>query len=53
MGEKSITHTNIYYCHKVKHIFIRIFEVVKNNLKFGFYLTCKLVFWLPTLDKFD
>ena len=32
---------------------IPIFEVMKNNLSFGFYSTCTLVFWLPTLDKFD
>ena len=30
----------IYYCHKVKHIFmIPIFEVMKNNLSFRFYST--------------
>ena len=23
------------------------------NLSFGFYSTCTLVFWLPTLDMFD
>ena len=32
---------------------IPIFEVMKNNLSFGFYSTCTLVFWLPNLDKFD
>ena len=26
---------------------------MKNNLSFGFYSTCTLVFWLPNLDKFD
>ena len=26
---------------------------MKNNLTFGFYTTCTLVFWLPNLDKFD
>ena len=25
----------------------------ENNLSFGFYSTCILVFWLPNLDKFD
>ena len=36
----------IFYCHKVKHIFymIPIFEVMKNNLSFGIYSTCTLVF---------
>ena len=29
------------------------FEVMKNNLSFGFYSTCTLVFWLPHLDKFN
>ena len=45
----------LYHCHKVKHIFymIPIFTVMKNNLSFGFYSTCTLVFWLPTLDLFD
>ena len=32
---------------------ILIFEVMKNNLSFGLYLTCTLVLWLPSLDKFD
>ena len=32
---------------------IPIFEVMKNNLSFGFYSTCTLVFWLPNLDKYD
>ena len=46
---------HIYYCHKVKHIFIRsrFSKVRKNSLSFGFYSTCTLVFWLPNLDKFD
>ena len=46
---------NLYYYQKVKHIFntIPIFEVKKNNLSFGFYSTCTLVFWLPNLNKFD
>ena len=47
---------NIYYSHKVKHIFytIPILEVMKNNLSFGLnYSTWPFVFWLPTLDKFD
>ena len=41
----------IYYCHKVKHIFytIPIFEVMTNNLSFGFYSRFTLVFWLPNL----
>ena len=29
---------------------ISIFEGLKYNLSFGFYSTCTLVFWLPTLD---
>ena len=32
---------------------IPIFEVMKNNLSFGFYSTSTLAFWLPNLDKFD
>ena len=32
---------------------IPIFEVMKNNLSFGFYSTCTLAFWLPNLDKFN
>ena len=32
---------------------IPIFEVMKNNLSFGFYSLCTLIFWLPNLDKFD
>ena len=44
----------LYYCHKVKHFYmIPIFEVMKNNLSFGVYLTSILVFWLPTLIPFD
>ena len=31
---------------------IPIFEVMKNNLSFGFYSTFTLVFRLPNLDKF-
>ena len=30
---------------------IPIFEVMKNNLSFGFYSTSTLAFWLPNLDK--
>ena len=30
------------------------FKVMKNNLSFGvFFVQCTLVFWLPTLDKFN
>ena len=32
---------------------IPIFKVMKNSFRFGFYSTCTLIFWLPTLDKFD
>ena len=32
---------------------IPIFEVLKNNLSFGFYSTCTIVFGLPNLDKYD
>ena len=32
---------------------IPIFEAMKNDLSFGFYSTCTLVFWLLNLDKFD
>ena len=54
-NEHEIYPAHIYYCHKIKHIFytIPIFEVMKNNLSFGFYSTCTLVFWLPNLDKLD
>ena len=29
------------------------FRSNENNLSFGFYSTCTLVFWLPNLDKFE
>ena len=32
---------------------ILIFEAMKNDFSFGFYLTCTLVSWLSNLDKFD
>ena len=50
------SHKPIIYTIAIKlSIFytILIFKVMKNNLSFGFYLTCTLVFWLPNLDKFD
>ena len=37
---------NIYYCHKVKNIFLYdpYFRSNENNLSFGFNSTCTLVF---------
>ena len=54
-GKESMGSSYINHCYKVKHIFytIPIFEVMKNNLSFGFYSTCTLVLWLPNLDKFN
>ena len=36
-----------------KFLYIPIFVTTKNNLSFGTFSTCILVFWLPNLDKFD